>query len=287
MKGKRGELTRVFRTGHASRDNDTVSPAHPTTTTLHPRMRTRAWKPILGAVAIIAPPTYLYLTYNRKPTFTINVKEKGPDGKPYVVKRSFPLLSKPAVDKQINEFAASTTQVSSQGLVWKHSTAHLASNDPIEDAHAQATISTEATSLDPARSLLFYAVMDGHAGFHTSRLLSHVLIPAIVLELSSSAHDIGTHLKSSSSSILDIFRSLFPSRPFPHVGAPQEGHVERVSKAIRKAFDDVDFEIVNGPLRVLAANVSKLDTTNVPDLSQHPMAEASMSPALSGMSCIL
>ena len=244
-------------------------------------MRTRAWKPILGAVAIIAPPTYLYLTYNRKPTFTINVKEKGPDGKPYVVKRSFPLLSKPAVDKRINEFAASTTQLSSQGLVWKHSTAYLASNDPIEDAHAQATISTEATSSDPARSLLFYAVMDGHAGFHTSRLLSHVLIPAIVLELSSSAHDTGTHLKSSSS-ILDVFRL----RSFPYVSAPQEGRVERVSRVIRRAFDNVDFEIVNGPLRVLAANVSKLDT-NVPDLSQHPMAEASMSPALSGISYIL
>jgi pyruvate dehydrogenase phosphatase len=262
-------------------------PAHPTTTTtLHPRMHKRAWKPILGAVAVMVPPAYLYFTYNRNPTFSINAKEKGPDGKPYVVKRSFPLLSKPTVDNRINEFAVSTTQPSSQGLVWKHSTAYLASNDPIEDAHAQATISTEASSSDPARSLLFYAVMDGHAGFHTSRLLSHVLIPAVVLELSSSARGGGVHLKSSSS-ILDVFRSLFSSRSPPYADAPQEGHVERVSKAIRRAFDDVDFEIVNGPLRVLAANVSKLDTTDVPDLSQHPMGEASMSPALSGMSCVL
>jgi pyruvate dehydrogenase phosphatase len=235
----------------------------------------------------MVPPAYLYFTYNRNPTFSINVKEKGPDGKPYVVKRSFPLLSKSTVDNRINQFAVSTTQPPSQGLVWKHSTAYIASNDPIEDAHAQATISTEATSSDPARSLLFYAVMDGHAGFHTSRLLSHVLIPAVVLELSSSARDGGVHFKSSSSSIFGVFRSLFSDRPLPHADAPQEGHVERVSKAIRRAFDDVDFEIVNGPLRVLAANVSKLDTTNVPDLSQHLMAEASMSPALSGMSCVL
>jgi pyruvate dehydrogenase phosphatase len=250
-------------------------------------MHRRAWKPILGAVAIMAPPAYLYYTYNKNTTFSINVKEKGPDGKPYAVKRSFPLLSKSTVDNRINEFAVSTTQSSNQGLVWKRSTAYLASNDPIEDAHAQATISTEATSSDPARSLLFYAVMDGHAGFDTSRLLSHVLIPAVVLELSSSAHDGGAHPKSSSS-MLDVFRSLFSSRSLlPHADAPQEGHVERVSKAIRRAFDDVDFEIVNGPLRVLAANISKLDTTNVPDLSQHPMAEASMSPALSGMSCAL
>ena len=234
----------------------------------------------------MVPPAYLYFTYNRDTTFSIDVKERGPDGRPYVVKRTFPLLSKPAVDNRINEFAVSITQQSSQGLVWKHSTAHLASNDPIEDAHAQATISTEATSSDPARSLLFYTVMDGHAGFHTSRLLSHVLIPAVVLELSSSARDGNSHPKSSSS-ILDVFRSLFSSPSLPHADAPQEGHVERVSKAIRRAFDVVDFEIVNGPLRVLAANVSKLDTANVPDLSQHPMAEASMSPALSGMSRVL
>ena len=286
MKGKRAELTRVS----VAQPCLPLCPPnpHPTTTTLllHPRMHRRAWKPILGAVAIMLPPAYIYVAYSKNPTFSINVKEKGPDGKPYVVKRSFPLLSKPAVDKRINEFAVSTTQPSSQGLVWKHSTAYLASNDPIEDAHAQATISTEATSSDPARSLLFYAIMDGHAGFHTSRLLSHVLIPAVVLELSWSVRDSDAHPKSSSSSILDAFRSLVSSRSLPHADAPQEGHVERVSKSIRRAFDDVDYEIVNGPLRVLAANVSKLDTTNVPDLSQHPMAEASMSPALSGMSCV-
>jgi pyruvate dehydrogenase phosphatase len=242
----------------------------------------RAWKPILGAAAIMVPPAYLY--YSRNPTFSINVKEKGPDGKVNVVKRSFPLLSKSTVDQRINEFAVSTSQAPSQGLVWKHTTAHLSSNDPIEDAHAQATISTEATSSDPARNLLFYSVMDGHSGFHTSRLLSHVLIPAVVLELSSFAHDGGASTKISS--LPDILKSLFSPRSLFHADASRDGHVERVSHAIRKAFDDVDFEIVYGPLRVLAANVSKLDT-NVPDLTQHPMAEASMSPALSGVPCIL
>ena len=248
----------------------------------------RAWKPVLGAAALMVPPAY-YL-YNRNPTtFSISVKEKGPDGKTYVVKRSFPLLSKLAVDQRISESPVSSATSSqtppSQGLVWKHTTARLSSNDPIEDAHAHATISTEATSSDPARNLLFYSVMDGHSGFHTSRLLSHVLIPAVVLELSSSAAS-GGRASPKASSILDSLKYLFYPRSVSHVDAPQEGHVERVSQAIRKAFDDVDFEIVNGPLRVLAANVSKLDTS-VPDLSKHPMAEASMSPALSGVPCIL
>ena len=244
-------------------------------------MLRRAWKPVLGAAAIMAPSAYLYVQYTKDPTFTLNVKEKGPDGKTYVVKRSFPLLSKLAVDQRINEHAVSTSQSPFQGLVWKHTTAQLASNSPIEDAHAQATVSTEAiSSSDPARNLLFYSVMDGHSGFHTSRLLSHVLIPAVVLELSSFARD-GRVPKASF--ILNTLKSLVFPRSLSHPYAPQDGHVERVSRAIRKAFDDVDFEIVNGPLRVLAANVSKLDIDDVPDLSQHPMAEASMSPALSGV----
>jgi pyruvate dehydrogenase phosphatase len=129
--------------------------------------------------------------------------------------------------------------------------------------------------------------MDGHAGFHTSRLLSRVLIPAVVLELSSLAREGGAAAKTASS-ILDILTSPFSPRSLARAGAPDEsGHVERVSQAIQRAFDNLDFEIINGPLRVLAGNVGKLDMANVPDLSQHPMAEASMQPALSGLSNML
>jgi pyruvate dehydrogenase phosphatase len=249
-------------------------------------MLRRAWKPILGATAILAPPAYLYYTH-RDTTFTISVREKGPDGKANMVKRAFPLLSKLAVDQQISASATSAGQTASQGLVWKHATAQLSSNDPIEDAHAQAVITTDATSSELARSLLFYSVMDGHAGFHTSRLLSRVLIPAVVLELSSLAREGGATAKTSPS-ILDIFKSPFSPRSLARAGAPDEsGHVERVSQAIQRAFDNLDFEIINGPLRVLAGNVGKLDMANIPDLSQHPMAEASMQPALSGLSNIL
>jgi pyruvate dehydrogenase phosphatase len=246
-------------------------------------MLSRAWKPILGAVVVVAPSAYIYHRFtasSQNTTFTISVKEKGSDGKPSMVKRSFPLLSKPAVDQRINGSATFTSHPPSNGLVWKHTTAQLSSNDPIEDAHAEAVITTESTPSDPARSLLFFAVMDGHAGFHTSRLLSHVLIPAVGLELSSLIRDGHT---TKTSSILDVLRSLIFPSPLSQADAPQDGHVERVSRAIQRAFDNVDFEIVTGPLRVLAANVAKLDKTNIPDLSQHPMAEASMLPALSGV----
>lgn len=232
-------------------------------------MLRRVWKPTLGATVLLTPPAYIYYRYTAT-----------------MVKRSFSLLSKAVVDQRINEFATSTSQPPSDGLVWKHTTAQLSSNDPIEDAHARAVVTTDATSSDPARNLLFYAVMDGHAGFHTSRLLKEVLIPAVSLELDDLASGKCDASTKSSSSVLDILKYPFSSKSLPRSDAPEIGQVEKVSQAIQRAFFNLDFEIVNGPLRVLAANVSKLDKTDVPDLSQHPMGEASMMPALSG-SCAL
>ena len=250
-------------------------------------MLRRVWKPTLGATVLLTPPAYIYYRYtvsNKNTTFSINVREKNPDGKATMVKRSFSLLSKAVVDQRINELATSTSQPPSEGLIWKHTTAQLSSNDPIEDAHSRAVITTHATSSDPARNLLFYAVMDGHAGFHTSQLLKQVLIPAVVLELEDLASGQSDTSTKSPSSMLDILKYPFSSKSLPQSDAPEIGQVEKVSHAIQRAFYNLDFEIVNGPLRVLAANVSKLDKTDVPDLSHLLMGEASMLPALSGMS---
>ncbi|KAI0268121.1 protein serine/threonine phosphatase 2C [Gloeopeniophorella convolvens] len=250
-------------------------------------MLRRAWKPVVGVVVVATPAAYLYRRYTAtKPpgTFNINVREKGPDGKTIMAKRDFALLSKDEVDRRIGEFATFTSQAPYQGLIWKHTTAHLSSNSPIEDAHAEAVITTDATTANPARNLLFYAVMDGHAGTQTSSLLSHVLIPAVALELASFIH--GESASAKAPSVLDSVRSLVSSKPLTPVDAPKTNHIEQVSQAIQRAFSNVDFEIVNGPLRLLAANVGKLDKDKIPDLSQHPMAEASITPALSG-SCAL
>ena len=247
-------------------------------------MLRRAWKPIVGATVIVAPPAYIYYRYtvsDKDSTFNINVRERGPDGKLTMVKHSFPLLSSAFVDQRINESATFTSHPPYEGLIWKHTTAQVSSNDPIEDAHARAVITTDATSSDPARKLLFFTVMDGHAGFHTSRLLSQVLIPAVTLELDLLSGK-GSASTKSSSSILDILKYPFSSSSLPRTDAPQIGQVEKVSRAIQRAFYNLDSEIVNGPLRVLAANIGKLDKMDVPDLSQHPMGEASMLPALSG-----
>ncbi len=110
-----------------------------------------------------------------------------------------------------------------------------------------------------------------------------MLIPAVMLELDLFSGQ-GGGASTKSSSVLDILKYPFSSVSLPRRSdAPQIGQVEKVLRAIQRAFYNVDFEIVNGPLRVLAANVGKLDKTDVPDLSHHHMGEASMLPALSGI----
>lgn len=64
--------------------------------------------------------------------------------------------------------------------VARYDTNFVASNDPIEDRHAEAVVrrdtqiggQTAATAKDDFGSLGFFAIMDGHAGWYTSELLS-------------------------------------------------------------------------------------------------------------------
>ena len=66
---------------------------------------------------------------------------------------------------------------------------------------------------------------------------------------------------------------------------PLDADPERVAHAIRTAFVNLDQELTSAPLRILAEHVDKLGIQKgaIPDLSQHPMALASMLPAMSGM----
>lgn len=76
-------------------------------------------------------------------------------------------------------------------LVYRYDTNSVGSNDPIEDRRAEAVVdsnrgaleggsvqktsSPTALSATPARGdLAFFAVMDGHSGYHTSSYLSQV-----------------------------------------------------------------------------------------------------------------
>ncbi|KAH8094863.1 phosphatase 2C-like domain-containing protein [Cristinia sonorae] len=249
-------------------------------------MLRRAWKPLVGATVVVGVPTYAYFRYTqrRQETFDLSVRERGPDGKPVRVTRSFPLLSKAEVEARLTEHAESVSTRRPSGIVWKQSTAFLASNSPIEDANASGLVEKEASPTGD--DLLFFAVMDGHGGYHTSRLLSKTLIPSVTLELDT--------LKNAPSVLvpkggfLHSLKSLF----WPTAAVPPQGSFDAdptyVSLTIQTAFANLDSEIMNAPLRILSQALAQpgVDKTAVPDLSQHPMALAAMFPALSG-SCAL
>ncbi|KAG9317363.1 phosphatase 2C-like domain-containing protein [Chiua virens] len=226
-------------------------------------MLRRLWKPIAATTVVIGTPTYLYYRYNNPQTFDLPVKIPGADGTPVMSTKTFPLLSLGAVDERLKANTKSDTVTHLGGVTWKYSTASVAANDPLEDAHAEAIIAREPSDPKGPGDWLFFAVMDGHSGPHTSRLLSNTLINAVVLQLSSLIHG--------------------SPKSKPGVQNP-----ESISFAIQNAFTKFDEELINAPLKVLASNMDNesLKKKIIPDLSQHPLALPTMYPAVSG-SCAL
>jgi pyruvate dehydrogenase phosphatase len=226
---------------------------------------------------------------NSSSTFDIQIKTRGPDGRPIPTARTLPLLSMSDVEHKVRQNASSTTIGRPNGLVWHYDTAFLAANDPIEDANAQALVERKASGAFPSGDLLFFAVMDGHGGFDTSRLLAKALIPSVALELTSlesapfsDASSKPVH--SPQSSTLSYLKSLLTrshstaSKPYQFDADPKY-----VSAGIKAAFAKLDSEIVNSPIRLLES--IEASPSNSP-AHEHPMALPTMLPALSG-SCAL
>jgi pyruvate dehydrogenase phosphatase len=238
----------------------------------------RVWKPIAATTILVATPTYIYYRSKHKQEyFDIAIRTHAPNGNPEMITRTFPLLSKQAVEARLTANATCTTKPRPGGIIWKHATAFLPSNDPIEDANASAIIQRDKFDPSAPGDLLFFTVMDGHSGTHTSQLLSRVLINAVVLELSSLITNSASTLQQS---LLQSIKSTFWSKPsFP---PPSDADPERVSLAIQSAFTKLDTELISAPLRILAANRGSSKDTTIPDLSQHPMALPTMLPAISG-----
>lgn len=250
-------------------------------------MLKRLWKPVVGATLLVGAPSYLYFKYTSKPaprkTFDLPVRVRGPDGKAVMMNRPIPLLTREEVDARLNEHAEAVSTIRPGGIVWKQATAFLAANSPIEDANASKVIERDPSDVSSPGDLLFFTVMDGHGGPYTSRLLSKVLIPAVALELALLIH--GPDNAPPKASVLQDVRSLiWPAKttsPRPSDADPQQ-----TSLAIQRAFAKLDSEIVDSPLRLLADEMTKTDADKnlIPNLSQHPMAIASMLPAMSGES---
>jgi pyruvate dehydrogenase phosphatase len=197
--------------------------------------------------------------------------------------RKFPLLSTDTINERIRERATSESNPRPGGIVWKHSTAQLAANDPIEDANSHQIIERDQTDPAAPGDLLFFTVMDGHGGYHTSQLLSRVLINAVALELSTLIHNPSAAIPKAGGSLGNI-KSLFsPSSSLPVAEDPKN-----VAFAIQNAFTKLDKELLNAPLQVLVNHIDEpaLKAKTIPDLSQHPLALKTMLPAISGTRCI-
>ncbi len=249
-------------------------------------MLNRLWKPVIGTAVLVGTPGYLYFKYTSKPkpkaTFDLPIRVRGPDGKVSMATRSITFLTTDEVDAKLNEHARALSTVRPGGILWKQTTAFLAANDPIEDANASKIVERDPSAHSPAGDLLFFAVMDGHGGPQTSRLLSKVLIPAVALELALLINE-PKSIAPKPSRLEELKSLLRLTKP---AAIMSEADPKLTALAIERAFVNLDSEIVDSPLRVLAESMARdgAEKKLIPDLSQHPMAIASMSPAMSGES---
>jgi pyruvate dehydrogenase phosphatase len=240
-------------------------------------MLRKSWLRVVAAVGVGAPAYLYYRSWRdqKQQNFTLFVREKGKDGMIERVAKSFPLLSLKDVEERIREHGSFETRTRPNGLTWNHTTALLASNDPIEDANSNQIIQRDDFDPSAPGDYLFFTVMDGHSGYHTSQLLSRTLINAVALELSQLIK------KPDAPGRREWLKSFIwsPSSPPLVIPSPQ-----RVALAIQDAFTKFDAELINAPLRVLANNIDEESRKNkkIPDLSKHPLALTTMMPAVSG-----
>ncbi|KZT29258.1 protein serine/threonine phosphatase 2C [Neolentinus lepideus HHB14362 ss-1] len=250
-------------------------------------MLKRAWKPVAAATGVVGASTYLWYSSSRSinsETIGFRIRVRGADGKPTYQNMSAPLLSRDEVEKRIKDNAVLETVASGGSIRWKRATVSLASNDPIEDANVHGVIPKDLLVRGAAGDFLFFAVMDGHAGPYTSRLLTKTLIPAVSLKLSEASMDGSKDGKSAADFLKRLKSLLWSSLPSP----PSNGDANSAAVALEEAFVNLDSELINAPLRVLAANIDQTarEKKILPDLSQDPMAMAAIRPALSG-SCAI
>ncbi|KAG8907013.1 hypothetical protein FRB99_005533 [Tulasnella sp. 403] len=213
-------------------------------------------------------------------------------------------LSKDEAERKLTENAFSTTVPrAGKSGVWRWETAFLASNNPIEDANAQMIVQpTEkggdfwGKKGDTAADLLFFAIMDGHGGFNTSRLLAKTLIPSVALELQTLTQKPTSSASTKSGGQYTSFLGRlwgwmsWASRPEPTPTHEFNADPKYVEMAIKTAFSNLDSQIINTPIKAVdeltkgkkALDASGLDPASV----EYQLTVATLLPALSG-SCAL
>ncbi len=130
---------------------------------------------------------------------------------------------------------------------------------PSSASSSPAVLSTPNTAAGSANGdLCFFAVMDGHAGFHTSTLLSQKLIAFVALELDKVFREAGgvrgdrKGQKYYAEQALACHCWRWQGCYFDCWSSTGlDGDPDVVKRAIAKAFRGLDKEIVNTPVELL------------------------------------
>ncbi|SPO22400.1 related to PTC5 - putative 2C protein phosphatase (PP2Cs) [Ustilago trichophora] len=257
------------------------------------RPRHQANKAAAAALAANAAP--FSLTAESRTSFSIPIRQAQAGGPTNKVINT---LTNAEVDRRLTENQRSTRVDRPQGacLVARYDTNSVASNDPIEDKRAEVIVERDRAIVDnrPSSSstsspvlptpntatgsangdLCFFAVMDGHAGFHTSTLLSQKLIAFVALELDKvfrEAGEYGEIAKAKSTMPSKLWRAIVGggSGASSTVGSSTglDGDPEVVKRAIAKAFRGLDKEIVNTPVELLKEYELSLASTSSSSVS--------------------
>ncbi|GAA6007907.1 hypothetical protein JCM11491_006533 [Sporobolomyces phaffii] len=214
--------------------------------------------------------------------------------------KTLALLSPHETNARLTENQASFAVSRRGNPVLRYDTNHLASNSPIEDD--SCCVILERDSKNKVKGdLVFWGVFDGHSGWQTSRLLSSSLVSYVAKELDAVFRSTPTYAdllpdaqpatSSSKPSIWSLFGggSSKPSGPQLEL----DTHDPILHAAIKNAFNNLDHEIINAPVRLLdkAQKEGKLQQLSSSKQAggfgiEHSEALNTLLPALSG-SCAL
>ncbi|PWN86575.1 protein serine/threonine phosphatase 2C [Acaromyces ingoldii] len=209
-----------------------------------------------------------YFSSAHRTTFSIPVRQiDRATGTMSVGSKIITSLTADEVDQRLTEHEVSTRVEGSAGpcIVTRYDTNSVASNEPIEDKRAEVIVERD-NQQGPRGNLSFFAIMDGHAGYHTSTLLSQKLIAFVALELEKVIREAGEYgqiARAKAAMPSKLWRILFggpessssssssSSGSVNAAGSGLDGDPEIVKRAIIKAFRGLDKEIVNTPVELL------------------------------------
>lgn len=170
------------------------------------------------------------------------------------------LLSPAETQQRLKEGEASYSLRRKNNPIFRYDSNALASNSPIEDDSAFVILERgdggDAGKVENS-DLVLFAVFDGHSGFHTSKLLSAALVPAVARELdlvfkgAKPYSDLYATLNEAATPpTKGSFLSRFTSSPL--APPPLDSFDPIIHSALKKAFVDLDNQIVGTPVELLA-----------------------------------